>query len=171
MTRFLSLVISLQLAGFILQAQVTKIYFFEQEINGGASRQTNTKPVTDSKEAAYNVRFFLFAETKKNAATLFKQLWIKGRLYSFKPDTLKILPFILRTSSGGELIFTDTLVRSTREIIIRLNDITQIPLHPGQKTVPAEAMKNNVVLFYSCKKRKQYFKTNKIQQLRPLFTQ
>jgi hypothetical protein len=148
-------------------AQLKKIFGYVQEVDGGARQDDN---LSANKANTGNNRYFLFTEAKKRNAIFFEQVWIKGRLYNFKIDTIKAFPFIWKTSNGGELIFSDTLVRSSKEIILRLKDLA------GSDRVIAKAnrnliAKNDVVIFYRYKNGLQSITLQKLKKMRPLFTQ
>ena len=155
----------------VTHSQITKLYFFKQDINGGASKVNDIAGGADLPVTSQNQRFFLFAELKKENNISFEQVWVNGKNYFFKIDSIKQLPFVLRTSPGGEMIFIDTLIKTTNGLIVRLNNLAV----NEKKIIPADMKNaislNAVVVCYKLKKRKMNFKTTKTQMLRPLFVQ
>lgn len=171
MTRLMTVSVPLLLCFFISHAQITRLYFFKQAIMGGAQQETTKKTGTDLPSVSNTERFFLFAETKKGTTPLFSQLWINGKLFSFMPVAVKNLPVIVRTSPGGEMTFTDTLVKKAAGNIIQFTNVSLNPKQPGKAFIPQTARQHAVVIYYTVKRRKLFFKTDKTGQLHPLFTQ
>jgi hypothetical protein len=173
MKRYFILLLLLSLSCFT-KAQVIKIYCYEQAIEGGAQQERNIQiPATGNEvnEAELQKRFFLFAELKKASPVIIEQIYIKGRLYNFKSDTIKRFPFILQTSNGGEMIFRDTLVKGSTNIIIHLKDLVPV----NNKNIPSDIRKkitkSNVVIRYRLKNKIQIASLASVKNLRPLFTQ
>lgn len=161
MRRFFLLLIIL-ISGLVTHAQVKKLYGYAQEVNGGA-RQINDDPNND--KSTNNNRYFLFAEIKKGSKVSFEQVWINGDQYAFKTDTIRNIPFVLQTSNGGELVFRDTLVRSSAGTIIQLKDLVMI------KSNKTRIMKNNVTIWYRYRNKLQSISLQKLKKIHPLFTQ
>jgi hypothetical protein len=157
------------------KAQIIRVYCFEQEINGGARQLKRVIPgvgLMDLKQRnEQNKRYFLFAEIIKGSTVSFDKVWIKSQLYSFKTDSIKKLPFILQTSNGGEMIFTDTLVKSSANNIIQLTDLVVTNNKPVPATIKKQLSSNAVVIYY--KLRNKFFTANlvKVKVLRPFITQ
>jgi hypothetical protein len=101
---------------------------------------------------------------------VFEEVWINGHSYNFKLDTIKQLPHVLRTSNGGELVFTDTLVRSATGKVIQFTDLVRTDA-VITKNARRFVTPTNAVIFYRYKGKLQYIILKKLKQLRPLFTQ
>lgn len=169
--KIISIITALLFISLQPAAQISKLFCFEQSINGGAMRSDDNEIARGTANSGELNRYFVFAEVKKKSQIVFTDLWIKGLCYTFKTDSVKKLPFVFTTSSGGELVFTDTLVRSSSQQVIQLHSIVA---NPG-KSIPAgikqKILLNSVVLCYKIKNQPLFFSLKNIKKLRPLFTQ
>ncbi len=167
------LILLLSLSGFT-KAQVVRIYCYEQPIEGGA-QQANDILVSgmgkDQSESASSGRFFLFVEVRKFNPVFFEEVYIKGRFYSFKTDSIKKLPFIIQNSNGGEMILRDTLVRSSKNIIIHIKDLALVNDKTISPVIRKRTTKTNIVIRYKLNKKICVTSSSKIEYLKPLFTQ
>lgn len=149
-----------------LNAQVTKVYGYLQGIQGGAMQDRNNK-----QSKAETARYFLFAAILKKRTVYFQQVWIKGNLYSFKPDTIKKIPFILESSNGGEMVNRDTLVKSSTQQIIQLKDLVK----KDNAIIPSKIKKliaaNDVVIVFKYRDKTSTITLRKLTSITPLFTQ
>jgi len=152
-----------------LSAQVKKIYGYSQAINGGA-RYNDDLPGSRSGTGNENSRYFIFVEIEKGKRIVFEELWINGHSYNYKKDTTRQLPYVIRTSNGGDLIFTDTLVRSAKGQVIQFKDLVRTDAVITKNT-RRFVTKTNAVIFFRYKGKLQYMGLKKLKPLRPLFTQ
>ena len=155
-------------------AQVKKIYGYVQQLNGGAMQDRNSTAQKKGRKdvtSADNGRYFLFAEVVKKKTVYFQQVWIKGNLFSFRPDTIRRIPFILESSNGGELINRDTLIKSSAQQIIQLKD----PVKKNTVVVPSKIKKlvaaNDVVIIFRYNGKISTISLKKLTAISPLFTQ
>ena len=173
MNRYFILILLLSLPCFT-KAQVIKIHCYEQAIEGGAEQERDIQVTGIGKEVnepESQKRFFLFAELRKASPVIIEQVYIKGRLYNFRSDTVKRFPFILQTSNGGEMIFRDTLVKSSTNIIIHLKDLVPVNNKTISSDIRKKITKGNVVIRYRLKNKIQIASLTRVKNLRPLFTQ
>jgi len=151
-------------------AQVKKIYGYSQAVSGGAKMADDLNSNSPNAENENNNRFFIFAEVEKGKRIGFEEVWIKGNSYAFKTDTVKKFPFILTTSNGGELIFRDTLVRTSGYCVIQLTNLVKT-----NKQVPKNnrnlIAKNDVVIFFRHNGRMKNISLPRVKKTKPLFTQ
>jgi len=164
-------VLSVFLLTAVSKAQIKKIHGFVQHIEGGAMQDNNAESRNNDKVKAGNERYFVFIEIKKHSPVNFQQVWIKGNLYNFKTDTIRKFPLIVESSNGGELILRDTLIRSTKEEVIQLKDLTRSfgarpPLHIKKITAA-----NSIVIVYKHKGKGSTASSKNLDKLHPLFTQ
>jgi hypothetical protein len=153
-----------------VNAQVRKMYGYYQPVSGGAKMSDDLTTNNSNSNDNNDNRYFIFAEAEKGKRFSFEELWINGHSYKYRIDTIKRLPHILRTSNGGELVFTDTLVRSAKGQVIQFKDliITDAIL---TKNAKRHVTKTNVVIFYRYKGKLQCMSLKQLKPLRPLFTQ
>lgn len=173
MKRYFILILLLSLPCFT-KAQVIKIYCYEQAIDGGAQQERDIQVTgigKEEKETESHKRFFLFIELRKTSPVIIEQVYIKGRLYNVKPDTIKRLPFILQTSNGGEMVFRDTLVKGSTNMIIHLNNLVPVNNKTISSAIRKKITKGNVVIRYRSKNKIQITSLARVKNLRPLFTQ
>lgn len=154
-----------------ITAQVIKVDCFEQRINGGNIQQPEETSETGLLSKEIPKRYFLFLEIKKKSNVVVTQVWIQGNCYNFKTEQIKKLPFILTTSSGGEMHFADTLIKSAAGTILQINNLVVKTGIPPASGIKKAVLRNAVVVCYRIKKRNSIFSSNKIKTLRPLFTQ
>ena len=166
-----SILLLLFLNGVILQShgQVTRLYAFSQDINGGAFLD----PVIQKKLAEQGMkstrsRQFIYAEIKKGVPILVTQLWIDRKGYNCHSTPPVSCPVIL--PSADRLVFPDdTLIRSTTGEIIQLD--FQESKAPGiNNTVRKLIASNAIVLEYKIKGKTYYASAKHFRQLHPLNT-
>lgn len=149
-------------------SQVKKIYGFVQELYSGVRQEKDIsaesagidKPISSTQK-----RYFIFSENKKNSSVLFIQIWIKGSFYNFSKESVAKTPVIFEFSDGNGPVFKDTLIKSSKEIIIRFNNLvkkenTLVPV--GIKKLVCS---NDVVVFYKYKKQTFNFVLRKLKVL------
>jgi hypothetical protein len=155
-------------------AQVKEIVGYIQYINAG-TRQVDHIPKSQAGEenmiSSGTARYFLFLEIKNGKTVSVEEVWIKGSRFNFKTDTIKQLPFVLKSSSGGEMVFTDTLVRSADGTIIRLTDLvkTDNALIPGN--IKNKIVGNDAVIVFKCRKKLHSKTIRQLNTLNPIFAQ
>ncbi len=155
-------------------AQVKKVYGFSQELYSGVKQDNNLsggKASNGGDLSSNTQRYFLFIETIKNKEAHIEQVWIKGFLYNYKIDTIKTLPYILENSNGGEMILRDTLVKSSREEIIQLKNLVKASYNIIPKNIKKLVVKNNMVLIFKYKNKRQNITLRKLGIVKPMFAQ
>lgn len=152
-------------------SQVVRLYGFEQPVSGGMGKGEPAVTGIDEMPATENSRYFVFAEIKKGQSVFIKNVWIKGKAFSFKIDSVKKLPYILQTTNGGEMIFRDTLLRSARGNVIQLTSLARLENVKSSLAFRDVIMTNDVVIIFGYRKKTMTTALKKIKRVSPLFTQ
>ena len=156
------------------QGQVKKVYGYLQTVTAGAEQagELPTKNHEEIEELRYGAaRYFLFVDIKRNATVSIEQVWIKARHFDFKTDTVKELPFVLKSFSGPGIFFSDTLVKSTLGTVVQLTGLVKSDGKLREEKLRPLIEGNDVVIIFRCRK-KLFTKTLKrLISIRPVFAQ
>jgi hypothetical protein len=154
-----------------LHAQVKKVYGFVQHTQGGAIQDDKTGNKNYAKEKTGDERYFVFIEIKKNTTACIQQVWIKGIAYTFKPDTIRKFPVIHESPNGGEMIPRDTLIKSSREQVIQLMNLTRSNAVKALSNTKRMIAANSIVIIYKSKGKTSAVPLKNLTELHALFTQ
>ena len=155
-----------------VQAQISKIYGYHQIVYGGAMQMNDNeedKTSNNKTKQSLSDQYFIFAVTDKNKMMIPQQLWINQQLYNFTLDTIRLLPFILRSPGRNEGLSKDTLVKSATGCVIQLKD----PIQANQQNITESIRKMvdeyELVLIYLYKGRVRKIFIRKMKQLPPVY--
>jgi len=156
------------------QAQVKKIHGYVQYINAGTRQVDNILKSQAGEEnmiTSGTARYFLFLEIKSGKTVSIEAVWIKGSQFNFKTDTIKQLPFVLKSSNGGEIVFVDTLVRSAEGNIIRLTGLVKTDNDVIPANIKRKIAENDVLIIFKCRKKLHSKAILQLRTLNPIFAQ
>jgi hypothetical protein len=153
------------------EAQVSKIYGYNQYLYGGAMQMNNTedRPGNEKPMQSVSTRYFIFVVIEKNKTIIPQQLWIDKQLYNFTLDTIKQFPFILVSSEEGERTSKDTLVKSSAGSVIQLKNPIAAKLQIIPKSIRKMVHANALVFIYRYKGRVRKIFIQHLQQVSPIF--
>lgn len=159
----------LLIVSIVGNAQVKKVYAYKQASIPGiiiGSDDNDIKEKDDKKEEpVQNFNYWFYLSVQKKEKVTITGLWIDGRQYGIKSETMASLPIKKVIYTGVEKNDTTVMVPFTtnKVILIYPSGI----LHGGLKNTLRYASQNELVIRYSWKGKTYYTTVKKIKELPP----
>ena len=159
-------------AGSLLFAQkppVIKVYAYSQAILPG-TRRVNTVDESgkEIKEVAERkISYSIYVEQKRSTVIKIISVWINGKSYTAKTDTVSQTP--VETKTGDPANTTVTLVpKSFNTILLITPGSEKLPIKQPSSYLKKAVASSELVIIYEWKGKFWYSKVKKIKELKPL---
>ena len=169
-------IVCLILSGATLSAQdkcpIVKGYAYQRTTLPG----TIPKGVVDEqgrevkRPAKHMVTQYFYLETRPGESFDLQRIWVKGKPYEVKMKTVEQTPVLIAKTSVGSKYRSDTLVKQTRNNVMKLNVQQPIDMKAGSK-LARKIKRSDIVVEYSWNGKVLYFEIDTIKILEPLALQ
>ena len=166
---FVSVAYCLLIASIAGNAQVKKVYAYKQASIPGiiiGSEETDIKEKNDKKEeAVQNFNYWFYLSVAKKEKVTITGLWIGGRQYGIKSESI--------TSSPIQRIIYTGIEKNDTTVIVPFTTNKIILVYPSgimagvSKNTLSYARQNELVIRYSWKGKTYYTTVKKIKELPP----
>jgi len=163
---FISLFV-ITISGF---AQVKKVYAFKQASIPGILLATDENDIKESNapkrsERKQNYNYWFYLSLPKTEKITVTGLWIDGKQYDLKSETITNLPVVKIVYTGLEKNDTTIMAPATANKVILVYPVAEKPGNP--KSALKFTRTNELVIRYASKGKIHYTTLKKIKELAP----